>query len=137
MHAVGDQAMTFENATMVAAAIPDARVVPLDSQNHILLAGEPAWAQFVDEVRAFLEPDRRAMVASERDQGPIESLSARELEVLRLAADGQANADIAATLGLSMRTVERHLSNAYGKLGVTGAAARGAAVAELLRAGRA
>jgi pimeloyl-ACP methyl ester carboxylesterase/DNA-binding CsgD family transcriptional regulator len=135
MHAVGDHAMTFENATMVAAVVPDARVVPLDSQNHILLAGEPAWAQFIDEVRAFLEPDRRAMSASERDRRPIESLSARELEVLRTAADGQANADIAATLGLSIRTVERHLSNAYGKLGLTGTAARGAAVAELLRAG--
>ena len=135
MHAVGDQAMTFENATMVAAGIPDARVVPLDSENHILLAGEPAWARFVDEVQAFMEPDRRAMAAAERDPRPIASLSARELEVLRLAADGQANAEIAATLGLSIRTVERHLSTAYSKLEVTGPAARGAAVAELVRAG--
>lgn len=135
MHALGDHAMTFENATMVAAVIPDARVIPLDSENHILLAGEPAWARFVDEVRAFLEPDRRALSATERDRRPIEALSERELDVLRLAADGRPNAEIAASLGLSVRTVERHLSNAYGKLGLTGSAARGAAVAELLRAG--
>jgi pimeloyl-ACP methyl ester carboxylesterase/DNA-binding CsgD family transcriptional regulator len=135
MHAVGDQAMTFENATKVAALIPDARVVPLDSQNHILLGGEAAWSQFIDDVRAFMEPDRRAMSAGERDHRPLEALSQRELEVLRLAADGRANADIAATLGLSPRTVERHFSNAYGKLALTGTAARAAAVAEVLRAG--
>jgi pimeloyl-ACP methyl ester carboxylesterase/DNA-binding CsgD family transcriptional regulator len=135
MHALGDQAMTFENATMVAAAIPDARVVPLESQNHILLAGEPAWAQFTQEVRAFLEQDRVAMAASERDGRAIESLSAREIEVLRLAADGLDNASIAASMGLSIRTVERHLSNAYAKLALTGPAARGAAVARLVRAG--
>ena len=135
MHAVDDRQMTFENATMVASLIPDARVVPLDSRNHILLAGEPAWTRFIEEVRAFMEPDRRAVVAAGRHPLPLEGLSRRELEILRLAADGRPNADIAATLGLSTRTVERHLSNAYAKLGVTGATARAAAVAELLRAG--
>ena len=45
------------------------------------------------------------------------------------------NAAIAAELGLSVRTVERHLSNAYGKLGVAGKAARAAAVAAVLRRG--
>jgi len=135
MHAVGDHSMTFENATKVAAILPDARIVPLDSQNHILLGGEPAWARFIEEVRGFLEPDRRAAAAAGQDHLRLEALSERELEILRLAADGRPNADIAATLGLSIRTVERHLSNAYGKLGVTGAAARTAAVAELLRAG--
>jgi pimeloyl-ACP methyl ester carboxylesterase len=134
MHAVGDQQTTFENASKVAAVVPDARVVPLDSRNHILLGDEPAWAQFVAEVRAFLEPDRLAIGAAGHDPRLLDSLSTRELEVLRLAADGRPNADIAATLGLSIRTVERHLSNAYGKLGVTGTAARTAAVAELLRA---
>ena len=135
MHALGDQAMTFENATMVAAAIPDARLVPLESQNHILLDGEPAWARFLIEMRNFLEQDRRALTAFERHGRGIESLSAREVEVLRMAADGLDNASIAATMGLSIRTVERHLSNTYSKLAVTGAAARGAAVAELVRAG--
>ena len=135
MHAVGDRQMSFENATMVAALVPDARVIPLESQNHILLGDEPAWGQFVAEARAFLEPDRVAMAVTGHDPDLVGSLSARELEVLRLAAGGQPNAEIAATLGLSIRTVERHLSNAYGKLGMTGAAARTAAVAQLLRAG--
>jgi len=43
------------------------------------------------------------------------------------------NEEIATELGLSARTVERHLSNAYGKLGLSGKSARAAAVAELLR----
>jgi DNA-binding NarL/FixJ family response regulator len=46
-------------------------------------------------------------------------LSAREAEVLRLAAEGLADAQIAAALHLSPRTVGNHLSAVYRKLGVT------------------
>ena len=59
-------------------------------------------------------------------------LTARELDVLRLAAQGQDNAAIAVSLTLSVRTVERHLHNAYLKLGVRGKSARAAAVARLM-----
>jgi ATP/maltotriose-dependent transcriptional regulator MalT len=45
-------------------------------------------------------------------------LSPRELEVLRLVAAGRSNQAIAAELAISDRTVERHLSNIFGKLGV-------------------
>jgi pimeloyl-ACP methyl ester carboxylesterase/DNA-binding CsgD family transcriptional regulator len=131
LQAVGDHATSFDNAIEVSSLIPGARLVPLDSRNHILLADEPAWATFMDEVRAFLEPDRRAM--RDPDRPSPEALSRRELEVLRKAAEGLTNDAIADALGLSMRTVERHLSNAYGKLGVSGRSARAAAVAELLR----
>jgi DNA-binding CsgD family transcriptional regulator len=44
-----------------------------------------------------------------------DGLSQREVEVLRLVASGQSNAEIAAELVLSVRTVERHISNIYGK----------------------
>jgi DNA-binding CsgD family transcriptional regulator len=50
-------------------------------------------------------------------------LSPRELEVLRLVASGETNKAIAATLVLSERTVDRHVSNLYGKLGVSSRAA--------------
>jgi DNA-binding NarL/FixJ family response regulator len=59
-------------------------------------------------------------------------LSPRELDVLRLAAEGRDNDAIAAELVLSVRTVERHLQNAYAKLGLQGRNARTAAVARLL-----
>ena len=47
-----------------------------------------------------------------------EPLTDRELEVLRLAARGMANKEICATLGVSVRTVEAHLSHVFRKLGV-------------------
>jgi DNA-binding NarL/FixJ family response regulator len=51
--------------------------------------------------------------------GPlVEPLSERETEVLSLLAQGLTNKDIAQTLVLSVRTVEAHLRNIYGKLGV-------------------
>ncbi len=137
LHAVGDRAKTFDNATEVASRIRGSRVVPLQSRNHILLADEPAWATFVDEVRAFMAPEQAAWAANAegpRDR-PVEALSARELEVVGLAARGMGNDAIARSLGLSPRTIERHLSNAYAKLGLAGKSARAAAVAEVLRRG--
>ena len=59
-------------------------------------------------------------------------LSLRELEVLQLVAAGRDNVEIAAELNLSTRTVERHLQNMYGKLGLQGRSARIAAAARLL-----
>jgi len=56
-------------------------------------------------------------------------LTARELEVLRLLARGLGNPAIAAELVLSVRTVERHVENLYGKIGVSGRTARAAATA--------
>jgi DNA-binding NarL/FixJ family response regulator len=52
--------------------------------------------------------------------------------VLRLAAAGHDNEEIATKLFLSVRTVERHLQNVYAALGVSGNSARTAAVARLL-----
>jgi DNA-binding NarL/FixJ family response regulator len=48
----------------------------------------------------------------------IEALTEREREVLTLLAKGMTNKDIAQTLFLSVRTVEAHLRNVYGKLDV-------------------
>jgi DNA-binding NarL/FixJ family response regulator len=50
-------------------------------------------------------------------------LSRRELQVLRLLASGESNKEIATTLVLSERTVHRHVSNIYAKLGVSSRAA--------------
>ena len=131
LHARGDTAVAFEHSRAMAATIPDARLAALESRNHILLADEPAWGVLMREVAAFMEPDRRG--AATVPDGDVATLSAREREVLHLAAEGLSNEEVAARLTLSVRTVERHLSNAYLKLGISGKAARTAAVARLLR----
>jgi ATP/maltotriose-dependent transcriptional regulator MalT len=57
-------------------------------------------------------------------------LTRREMEVLRLVAEGMSNQQIAESLVLSEHTVHRHISNVLGKLGVS---SRTAAVAEAAR----
>ena len=63
----------------------------------------------------------------------VDDLTPRELEVLHLIAAGRSNQEIAIELVLSVRTVERHISNIYQKLHISGPAARATATAYLLR----
>jgi non-specific serine/threonine protein kinase len=51
-----------------------------------------------------------------------DGLTARELEVLRLVASGRSNREIADELVLSVRTIERHVTNLYAKIGARGKA---------------
>jgi ATP/maltotriose-dependent transcriptional regulator MalT len=53
---------------------------------------------------------------------PPDGLTARELKVLRLVASGRSNREIADELVLSVRTVERHVTNLYAKIGARGKA---------------
>jgi pimeloyl-ACP methyl ester carboxylesterase len=122
MHARGDRVVPVEEGRLLATLIPDARLVLLDSENHILLADEPAWEQLLFMLHEFLgtsDGAPRRIINSD--------LSPRELEVLDLVSVGLTNEAIAERLLLSVRTVERHLSNVYSKLGVSGKAARAAA----------
>jgi class 3 adenylate cyclase/pimeloyl-ACP methyl ester carboxylesterase/DNA-binding winged helix-turn-helix (wHTH) protein len=54
LHARGDERVPFDQGRLLAASIPGARFVSLESRNHILLEREPAWAEFLREVRTFL-----------------------------------------------------------------------------------
>ncbi len=44
----------FEQSRLMAGLIPNARLVPLDSANHLLPERDPAWKQFLAELDAFL-----------------------------------------------------------------------------------
>jgi DNA-binding CsgD family transcriptional regulator len=65
----------------------------------------------------------------------VRALTASELRVARLAADGRSNLEIAQALFVSPKTVETHLSNAYAKLGLSGRGARGLLAGALESAG--
>lgn len=66
---------------------------------------------------ALLQPEvTRAMLGKIQSH---EELTAREIEILKYLAKDLGNKQIGATLGISERTVQQHLSNIYGKLNVT------------------
>jgi ATP/maltotriose-dependent transcriptional regulator MalT len=66
-------------------------------------------------------------VARTTRDGAQAILSGREREVLALLAQGKSNEEIAQTLVLSVRTVERHVANTYRKLRLSGRSGRAAA----------
>ena len=59
------------------------------------------------------------MIEKNKDEGKIESLTRRELEVLKLLAIGMYNKEVAEKLQISERTVKNHVSNIFKKLEVT------------------
>lgn len=114
---------------------PGTRVVVLTMQNDpaiarvALLAGafgyvlkEGADSDLVQAVRSaaagrrYLDPELAARLAAE-PPGPPDDLTQREVDVLRLIALGHTNAEIAATLFLSLRTVEAHRARIQRKTG--------------------
>jgi len=59
LHAKDELRVPFEEGRLMAAMIPNARLVPLESKNHILLESEPAWQRFLEEVELFLTQNTR------------------------------------------------------------------------------
>jgi non-specific serine/threonine protein kinase len=76
-----------------------------------------------------------AIIATEGQPPSTSDLTGREVEVLRLIAQGKSNQEIGQELVLSRRTVERHISNIYLKIGASGKVARATATAYALRHG--
>jgi pimeloyl-ACP methyl ester carboxylesterase/DNA-binding CsgD family transcriptional regulator len=110
MHATGDRIIAFEEGRLLASLIPGARLVPLESRNHVLLEAEPAWTRFLEEIEAFLAP---------RESGArFSQLTSRERELLEYLARGLDNHQIAAHLGLSEKTVRNMVSSVLGKMEV-------------------
>jgi DNA-binding CsgD family transcriptional regulator len=94
------------------------------------LGDEPSAAMELDAARAVFAElgaghdlrSTEALIASEA-RGTVGGLTPREVEVLRLVAAGKTNRLIALDLYLSEKTVARHLSNIFAKLGVSSRAA--------------
>jgi DNA-binding CsgD family transcriptional regulator len=106
-----------------------ARTRRLLGRAHRQLGDEEAASMEFDAARwAFdslgASPD---VAAVDREEGAAsgrpDGLTSREVEVVRLAAAGRSNREIALQLFLSEKTVARHLSNVYAKLGISSRAA--------------
>jgi pimeloyl-ACP methyl ester carboxylesterase/DNA-binding CsgD family transcriptional regulator len=108
----GDTNPPLAESRLAASRIPGAHLVALPGRNHILLEDEPAWARWVEEVRTFLGGDRP-------HGSPFQALSARELELARLLGAGLDNAQIAARLEISEKTVRNHVTRIFAKVGVS------------------
>ena len=116
VHAERDVVVPIDEGRLLASLIPDCRFVPIDSENHMPLAEEPAWPRLLDEMRTFLaEPDTAAIG---RHGLPLDELTPRERAVLEGIAEGLDNSEIAASLGLSEKTVRNHITRVFDKIGV-------------------
>ena len=114
LHSRNDDVIPISEGRILASGIPGAQFIELDSQNHILLESEPAWKRFCAEVLDFMG----LKGATRGDDPAFRSLSPREREVLALITEGLSNAEIAARLSISEKTVRNHVTNLFDKLGV-------------------
>jgi len=113
IHSRDDGVCPVSESRQLAAGIPGAQFVELDSRNHILLEDEPAWARFQEVVLDFM-----GLPAPSEADSAFAHLTAREREVLVLITQGLANAEIGKSLAISEKTVRNHISNLFDKLGV-------------------
>jgi pimeloyl-ACP methyl ester carboxylesterase/DNA-binding CsgD family transcriptional regulator len=112
MHSRGDAIISFDQGRKVAALIPGARFVPLESRNRLVLDTEPAWQQLVGALGDFLPQD-----STDRGVSPLlDDLTARERQILEVVAEGLDNHQIATRLDISEKTVRNHVSTIFSKL---------------------
>jgi DNA-binding CsgD family transcriptional regulator len=115
LHCRADSIIRFEEGRSVAAFIPGARFVPLESRNHVLLDTEPAWQQFVEALDDFLPVPAQPAGT----ENPLfDELTEREHQVLEVVAQGFDNATIGEHLHISERTARNHVSAILAKLGI-------------------
>nr|HET7860296.1 alpha/beta fold hydrolase [Caldimonas sp.] len=114
VHSRRDARVPFDEGRRLAALIPGAQFVPLESANHVLVEGEPAWPGFLDVLNGAL-----ATSATTRPPAADTSaLTAAEAAVLELVARGLDNHAIALRLNKSEKTVRNQVSTIFDKLGV-------------------
>ncbi|MFL6575080.1 MAG: alpha/beta fold hydrolase [Povalibacter sp.] len=114
IHALHDDVTPISASRDLAAGIPNAEFIQLESRNHVLLDGEPAWTRFKEVVLEFTGRERQD--SSEPES--FASLSPREHEVLAGLVAGLSNVEIATQLHLSDKTVRNMLTRIFEKLGV-------------------
>ncbi len=106
LHRRRDRCIPFEHGVALAGRIPGARFVPLEGGAHLLYVGDVD--SVINPSVEFFAPEQAA---------PGEQLTARELEIAALVAEGFTNSQIAEQLHISRRTTDAHLEHMREKLG--------------------
>jgi pimeloyl-ACP methyl ester carboxylesterase/DNA-binding CsgD family transcriptional regulator len=130
LHRQSDRQIPVEMSRRIADALPNGTLVELPGASPTL---------FLEHARGDLELVTRFLTTGDTTPPPAargaahtDGVTARELDVLRLLAAGDSNAEIAGRLGIAVHTVERHTANLYRKIGARG---RADATAYALRRG--
>lgn len=112
-HGRDDARIPFNEGRKLAAIIPGAQFVPLDSANHVLLDHEPAWDVFRSTVKDFL-----SQTSADPHISKDFSLTEAETAVVGLIIKGLGNAEIADALGKTEKTVRNQVTAAFHKMDV-------------------
>lgn len=112
-----DAALAQVTAAAACRAAGDLATARLELESALHTLASLGAAPDVDRVRGMLEG------LAESGSATPAGLSAREVEVLRLVAEGRTNRQVGSALHISERTVARHLSNLFTKIGVSSRAA--------------
>jgi DNA-binding NarL/FixJ family response regulator len=116
IHPARDAVVPVEVGRSLVGLIPGSRFIEIDSDNHMPLAGEPAWPRLVGAVRSFLAEPAPAVAG--RRALALDALTPRERAVLEGIASGLDNAELAASLGVSEKTVRNHITRVFDKIRV-------------------
>jgi DNA-binding NarL/FixJ family response regulator len=132
-HRNGIPWLPVDIARALASRMPDARLSVMEGESTAPYLGDTeATASAVDAFLGEGEEGRAARLSAwalgaeqeepRQARAYPDNLTAREAEVLSLLAGGKTNYEIAETLHVSARTVERHIANIYAKIGARGRA---------------
>jgi len=117
LHRTGLANITVDMATEIASTIPDARLMLIEG-NWISPSLGGGTEEIVQAIHSLvLQAPAPGSTTNAAEKRIVSPLTPRERDVLRLVARGRTSRDIAAELSLSIRTVGRHITNIYSKIG--------------------
>jgi DNA-binding CsgD family transcriptional regulator len=118
----GELSSTETVSSFIASQIPGSRLAVFDDPGGGLFSPDPETPPAITLIEDVIGNATAGDRFAPSQARPLIGLTHRETEVLGLIAAGQSNQQIADALVLSLRTVERHITNLYGKIGAHGKA---------------
>ena len=117
LHRQGEREIPVDVSRALAAALPNGTLVELPGSTATLFIED-----LDGDIKVLVDflTDGVAQPRPASEHRASDDLTPRELDVLRLDAGGETNAEVAHRLGVSIHTVERHLANLYPKIGARG-----------------